>query len=261
MEFELENLLEFLSHWNNETESSDNGVSRQINVYNVNALMVGMGFTLKWYISRDNFENIKNHPFVLDNSLYADENRIIMCFDNDDRVEIEVENFGVLDKVKEMSQNMSEIINRLDLKDAGIKLDLENQEDQKFIQNLLGYVHKELHKKGKQEDEHKMQSKIHSNEEENLNKYFRFQQFTSKIYSFIGGFFLYAVPFALFLLVLIFVLQEKYTYRNWLLLATFIYGFFITFYNTIVHNPTRVKYGFIVLFLGFVGLILNILLN
>lgn len=59
-----DNLLEFLRFWNNEHLSQDDTVP--VNMYNMSALSAGVGFTLKWFISKDDFEKIaKEVNYVL----------------------------------------------------------------------------------------------------------------------------------------------------------------------------------------------------
>jgi len=93
-----EGLLEFLRFWNNHHLSESDTVP--INMYNMSALSAGVGFTLKWFISKDDFEKIaKEVNYIFDD----DKTRMLLTIE-EDRIELEIDKHNIIpDFKKEVS--------------------------------------------------------------------------------------------------------------------------------------------------------------
>lgn len=141
--FTFKDLLDFLSAWNQEDKADSEGYV-PINPYNVQALLCGMGFTLKWFVTKKQFyellESKDIEPFIF----YQDSTRLILTFFDSDRVEIEVENFGVLDKEKESFEEMHKIFESLELEKG--EIDLSTDDGAERLKDIINRVAKKLKK-------------------------------------------------------------------------------------------------------------------
>lgn len=105
----LEDLKEFMKQWNNDDEV-ENG-SKPFNPYNMGAIFAGFGFTLKWFVSQTDFDKlVKDLEYELDKE---NQTRMLLEY-GEDRIEIEVDNRGILQKVHEDTQGIRDIFDKVE---------------------------------------------------------------------------------------------------------------------------------------------------
>ncbi|MCL3851012.1 MULTISPECIES: hypothetical protein [Bacteroidales] len=103
-----DNLLEFLRFWNNEHLSQDDTVP--VNMYNMSALSAGVGFTLKWFISKDDFEKIaKEVNYVFNDS---DKTRMLLNI-GEDRIELEIDKYNIIADFKEEVRGIDAVFDKM----------------------------------------------------------------------------------------------------------------------------------------------------
>jgi len=91
----LEGIQEFLEHWNNGA----------INQYNFYALTTGVGFTLKWFITKEDFDTISKK---IDYKFGEGETRMFIEI-GEDRIELEIDNRNIISEFKESVKGIDEV--------------------------------------------------------------------------------------------------------------------------------------------------------
>jgi hypothetical protein len=104
-----ESLLEFLRFWNNEhLANEDNTVP--LNMYNMSALSAGVGFTLKWFISKDDFEKIAQEVnYIFDD----DETRMLLSI-GEDWIELEIDKHNIISDFKEEVKDIDAVFDKIE---------------------------------------------------------------------------------------------------------------------------------------------------
>jgi hypothetical protein len=106
-ETNLKSLTEFLEYWNNNHLVDEKEGTKPFNGYAMAALGAGCGFTLKWFVKKDDFEKLVND---LNYEFEEGENRIFLEF-GEDRIEIEIDTRGIISQVYEDTQEIRDIVN------------------------------------------------------------------------------------------------------------------------------------------------------
>lgn len=100
----LDDLVRFIKYWNNEHLS--NGRTRPFNDYLFEAWDVGLGFTLKWFVKKEDFDKLVE-DLKYEFKPGEDKNRLLLeC--QDDRIEFEVDNRGVLNVAEKLDREFRE---------------------------------------------------------------------------------------------------------------------------------------------------------
>jgi len=105
-ETNLKSLTEFLEYWNNNHLVDESKGTKPFNDYAMAALEAGCGFTLKWFVKKDDFDKLVND---LNYEFEEGENRIFLEF-GEDRIEIEIDNRGIINQVYEDTKEIRDIV-------------------------------------------------------------------------------------------------------------------------------------------------------
>lgn len=90
-----EKILEFLKFWNNEHLMNEDDTV-PLNMYNISALSAGVGFTLKWFVSKEDFDKIAQEvSYVFDD----DKTRMLLSI-GEDRIELEIDRHHIISDFK-----------------------------------------------------------------------------------------------------------------------------------------------------------------
>lgn len=106
-ETNLQSLTAFLEYWNNNHLVDEKKGTKPFNDYAMAALCAGCGFTLKWFVKKDDFDKLVND---LNYEFEEGEKRIFLAF-GDDRIEIEIDNRGIISQVYEDTREIRDIVN------------------------------------------------------------------------------------------------------------------------------------------------------
>lgn len=102
-------LLEFLRFWNNEHLSNDDNTV-PLNMYNLSALSAGVGFTLKWFVSKDDFEKIAQETdYIFDSD---DKTRMLLII-GEDRIELEIDRYNIISDFKEEVKDIDAVFDKM----------------------------------------------------------------------------------------------------------------------------------------------------
>lgn len=102
----VESLTEFLEYWNNNHLVNEAEGTKPFNDYAMAALGAGCGFTLKWFVKKEDFDKLVKD---LDYKLEGGDGRIFIEY-GEDRIEIEVDNRGIISQVHEDTQEIRDIV-------------------------------------------------------------------------------------------------------------------------------------------------------
>ncbi len=102
-------LLEFLRFWNNDHLANDDDTV-PLNMYNMSALSAGVGFTLKWFVSKDDFEKIAQEvEYIFDDD---DKTRMILVI-GEDRIELEIDKYSIISDFKEEVRDIDAVLEKI----------------------------------------------------------------------------------------------------------------------------------------------------
>jgi hypothetical protein len=105
-ETNLKSLTGFLEYWNNNHLVDEKEGTKPFNDYAMAALGAGCGFTLKWFVKKEDFEKLVND---LNYEFEEGENRIFLEF-GEDRIELEIDNRGIFSQVYEDTKGIRDIV-------------------------------------------------------------------------------------------------------------------------------------------------------
>jgi len=106
-ETNLQSLTEFLEYWNNDHLVNEKEGTKPLNDYAIAALAAGCGFTLKWFVKKDDFDRLVND---LNYEFEEGEKRIFLKF-GEDKIEIEIDTRGIISQAYEDTQEIRDMIN------------------------------------------------------------------------------------------------------------------------------------------------------
>ncbi len=106
-ETNLQSLTEFLEYWNNDHLVNEKEGTKPLNDYAIAALGAGCGFTLKWFVKKDDFDRLVND---LNYEFEEGEKRIFLKF-GEDKIEIEIDTRGIISQAYEDTQEIRDMIN------------------------------------------------------------------------------------------------------------------------------------------------------
>lgn len=104
-----ESLLEFLRFWNNEHLANEEEDTIPLNMYNASALSAGIGFTLKWFVSKDDFQKIAQEIEYIFND---DETRMLLTL-GEDRIELEIDKYDIIADFKEEVRDIDAVFDKI----------------------------------------------------------------------------------------------------------------------------------------------------
>lgn len=103
-----ESILEFLRFWNNEHLLNEDNTA-PVNMYNMSALSAGVGFTLKWFISKDDFEKIAQEiDYIFDD----DKTRMLLTL-GEDRIELEIDKHNIIADFKQEVSDIDAVFDKI----------------------------------------------------------------------------------------------------------------------------------------------------
>lgn len=101
-------LTDFLNFWNNNhLETQDHGVP--LNMYNISALSAGIGFTLKWFISKEDFDKIAEDI----NYIFGEDKTRMLIVAGQDRIELEIDTHHIVTGFKEEVSDIDTVFEEL----------------------------------------------------------------------------------------------------------------------------------------------------
>ena len=103
-----EKLADFLNFWNNNHLAMEDD-SVPLNMYNVAALSAGIGFTLKWFITKEDFNKIAkdvNYTFG------EDKTRMILTA-GEDRIKLEIDTHHIVTDFKEEVRDIDVVFEKI----------------------------------------------------------------------------------------------------------------------------------------------------
>lgn len=101
-------LLEFLNFWNNQ-HLSDEDNCVPLNMYNIAALSAGVGFTLKWFIRKDDFDKIAEEI----NYVFGDDKTRMLLVIREDRIELEIDTHSIITDFKEEVGDINAVFEKM----------------------------------------------------------------------------------------------------------------------------------------------------
>ena len=104
-----ESLINFLNFWNNHHLTDEDNCA-PLNMYNISALSAGLGFTLKWFVRKDDFEKIAEEISYI---FGEDKSRMLLVV-GEDRIELEIDTQNIISEFKEEIKEIDTLMGELE---------------------------------------------------------------------------------------------------------------------------------------------------